>query len=281
MLDRAGLRIAALTLLALFPSLSRANPGPEGEPHFGISAYFRNPPRLGEAVTLQVRVWGEDTYPVPWTSIAKISIPPGIDVVSGDTLSIKQVVKRTRLKPERTFDIVVRPRVEGAYVIHGSLEVEAVDERGTDLTDFILPVALHGDSVTYARAPRTTRFENVRGGQRYRYAGPYLVPIDSTAALLEEEIDQKPRVLSERPAECPACPAPLPRVVPFVAMVGSDGRVRDTRFLDIDDQGTVDPAVVGAASAALARWEFAPATAGGRPVADFLVVRVPVKSGQP
>ena len=73
----------------------------------------------------------------------------------------------------------------------------------------------------------------------------------------------------------------MPTVVPFVVMVGSDGRVRESRFLDIQEQGTTDPALVAAASAALSSWQFEPAKANGLPVADYVVVHVPVKDGQP
>ncbi|MBI4363871.1 MAG: hypothetical protein HY568_00420 [Candidatus Latescibacteria bacterium] len=67
---------------------ARANPGAEGEPAFGISAYHVEPPQLLEATPLLVRVWGEDTYGRPIESVARVSVPDGIDVVSGDTVRV-------------------------------------------------------------------------------------------------------------------------------------------------------------------------------------------------
>ncbi len=277
----AALFIVAVAMASIVASPARANLGAEGEPSFGISGYFKTPPRLGQPVALQIRIWGEDEYDQPITSMARISIPDGIEIVSGDTVSVARVYRHGRKRSERVLQLVVRPARYGSYLIRGWLGIDAGEEHGKDESDFDLPLTLEPDSMSYARAPRATRYENVRHGQRYRYAGQYLVPIDSTQALLEEEITEKAKPVTQVAASCHGCPGPLPTVVPFVAMVGSDGRVRGSRFLDIQEEGTTDPALVAAASAALSGWQFMPAKANGVPVADYVVVRVPVKDGQP
>jgi len=277
----AAFFLAGLAAVSIAASRAPANPGAEGEPAFGISGWFKSPPRLDEPTQLLVRVWGEDAYNPPVSSVARISIPDGIEIVSGDTVSVAHLTKRSRRRVERVIHLVIRPTRLGSYLIRGWLGIDAGAERGADETDFFLPLEIQPDTVIYARAPRATRFENVRRGQRYRYAGPYLVPIDSTQALLEEEITLKAKPTVQEAAHCPDCPAPLPTVVPFVVMVGSDGRARETRFLDIQDEGTIDPLVVTAATGALARWQFEPARAKDLPVADYLVVRVPVTNGAP
>ncbi len=277
----AALIIAWLAAISIPAPSASANSGAEGEPGFGISGYFKTAPRLDEPTTLLVRVWGEDTYDRPITSVASISVPEGIEVLRGDTVSVVHVSRYARKHAGRLIQLVIRPVRIGIYQIRGCLRIEGGDEHGSDETDFLLPLTVEPDTVIYARAPRATRFENVRRGQRYRYAGPYLVPIDSTQALLQEEITDKAKAKTQEPADCPNCPGPLPAVVPFVVMVGSDGRVRESRLLDMEYAGTVDPALVAAAAGALARWEFTPALAGDRPVADYVVVRVPVRNGQP
>lgn len=277
----AALLFFAAALASIAAPPARANLGAEGEPTFGISGYFKAPPRLGQAVTLQIRIWGEDEYDHPITSVARISIPEGIEIVSGDTVSVARAYRHSRRRAERVLQLVLRPARYGSFLIRGWLGIDAGEEHGADETDFHLPLTLEPDSSNYARAPRATRYENVRHGQRYRYAGQYLVPIDSTQALLEEEITEKAKPATQEAASCHGCPGPLPIVVPFVAMVGSDGRVRESRFLDIQEEGTTDPALVAAASAALSGWLFTPAKANGVPVADYVVVRVPVKDGQP
>jgi len=264
----------ALVSMAASPAL--AGLGAEGEPSFGISGYFKTPPRLGQATTLLVRIWGEGSYDVPVTSVARISVPEGIRVISGDTVSIAHVNQWSRKRAERLIPIVIRPERPGRYLIRGWLGIDAGPDHGADETDFFLSAILEQDTVAYSRAPRVTRFENVRHGQRYRYAGRYLVPIDSTQALLEEEITSKAKPRSQEEATCPGCPGPLPTAIPFVVMVGSDGTIRESRFLDMQEEGTTDPSLVAAANQALQRWEFSAAQAGDRAVADFLVVRVPV-----
>jgi len=272
--------MAGLALLgAILPARSFA--ANEGEPTFGISGYFKSPPRLDQAVTLMVRIWGGDAYDRPVTSVGQISIPEGIDIVSGDTVSIARVDRYSRRRADRVIQIVIRPARYGSYMIHGSLSLDGGDDYGTDETDFYLPLIIQPDTLIYGRAPHTTRYENVRNGQRYRYGGRYLVPIDSSQALLEEEITQKPKPVTVQAAACHGCPGPLPAFVPFVVMVGSDGRIKETRFLDIQEEGSIDPALVTAASNELHEWKFEPAKAGNRAVADYVVVRVPVKDGQP
>jgi hypothetical protein len=177
--------------------------------------------------------------------------------------------------------LVIRPVRAGRYVIRGRLELDAGEEHGNDQTDFNLPLTLEQDAPAVAQAPRVTRYENVRHGQRYRYAGRYLVPIDSTQALLEEEITAKPKPIAEGVASCHGCAGPPRILVPFVVMVGSDGRIRDSRFLDIQEEGTTEPNLVAAASDALSHWQFEPAKAGAMPVADYVVVRVMVEDVQP
>ena len=280
-LCRALAFVCALGAASIQAAPARAGLGAEGEPAFGISGYFKSPPKLDQAITLQIRVWGENDYEPPATSVARIVIPDGIRVISGDTVSVTRVDRLTKRRPERVILLVIRPERYGTYLIRGSLRIDAGEARGVDETDFYLPLDIQPDGVTYARAPRSTRYENVRHGQRYRYAGLYLVPIDSTQALLEEEITRKARPTVQEAATCHSCPGPLPTVVPFVVMVGSDGRVRESRFLDIQEEGTTDPALVAAASEVLSRWEFEPAMANDLPVADFVVVRVPIHDGQP
>ena len=267
----------------LWGAPAHAGYGAEGEPSFGISGYFKSPPRLNEPTTLLVRVWGEDSYDVPVMSRARISLPEGIQVISGDTVSVAHVDRHTRHRAERLVELTIRPVRYGSYVLRGWLSINAGEDRGVDETDFHLPFTIEPDSTHYAHAPRPTRFENVRHGQRYRYGGRYLVPIDSTQALLEEEITAKPHATHQEAAACHGCEGPLPTIVPFVVMVGADGKLRESRFLDIQEQnqGTTDPAWIEAAKQALVKWEFEPARAGALPVADYLVVRVPVRDGNP
>jgi hypothetical protein len=271
-----------LLLLALtVPGLAHAGYGAEGEPSFGISGYFQSAPALGQPTTLLVRVWGEDTYLGPVTSVARITVPDGITVLSGDTVSMAHVDRHSRKRAERVVQLTIRPDRYGSYVIRGWLGIDAGELHGSDETDFLLPLTIGPDSVSYARAPRVTRYENVRQGQRYRYGGRYLVPIDSTQALLEEEITSKPHAVRQEAAACHSCPGPLPTVVPFVVMVGTDGKVRESRFLDIQEGGSMDAALVSAANRVLQDWRFEPARAGSLAVADYVVVRVPVKDGAP
>ncbi len=273
---RLPLAVAAVAALALGGIPARANPGAEGEPSFGISAHFLRPPRLHQETPLLVRVWGENTYGGRVTGTAHISVPEGVQVVSGQTLSVSSRWGGARAKPERKWQVVLVPRRSGSYEIRGTLKIDAGPERGIDETDFVLPLEVRADTVIYSRAPRPTRFEHVMEGRRFRYGGQYLVPIDSSEAVLQDEIDRRAQIVRQEAVVCSTCTGVLPAMVPLVVMVGRDGLSREARYLDISDEETIDPTVVAAAKEALAHWEFAPAASRGRPVADFLVIRVRV-----
>lgn len=277
---RCRLSAVVLCLVVAFfaAATARTEGAADGEPAFGITAWFVKPPRPFRESPLLVRVWGENTYGNQVQSTAHISVPEGIQVVSGPTLSVASSSVGRRAKPERKWQILLRPLSPGVYEIRGTLRIDAGPDHGVDETDFVIPLEVRGDTVL-ARSPRPTRFEHVREGQRYRYAGRYLVPIDSSEAVLQDEIDQKPQVVRQEAAACSTCAGTLPAVVPLVVMVGSDGLLREARYLDIIEVGEeIDPTIVQAAKEALVKWAFAPATSRGRPVADYLVVRVPVKT---
>jgi hypothetical protein len=270
------LSLALALSTALAPALAAA--AAEGEPVFGITAWFVKPPRLLQESPLLVRVWGENAYGTRIESTAQIFVPEGIRVLSGQTFSVESPSTAKRAKPERKWQVLLRPEESGVYRIRGTLRIDAGPDRGVDEAEFAIALEVRGDTVL-AGSPRPTRFEHVREGQRYRYADRYLVPIDSSEALLQEEIDRKPEVVRQAAAACSACAGTLPAVVPLVVMVGSDGLPREARYLDIVEIGEeIDPTIVEAAKRALAGWEFAPASSRGRPVADYLVVRVPVKA---
>ena len=272
---------AATMVLLLSTAHALANPGAEGEPWFGISAHFLRAPRLYGETPILVRVWGENRYGRSVTSSVHITVPEGIEVISGQTLSVTSPTGGLRAKPERKWQVVLVPRRQGSYEIRGTLKIDAGPERGVDETDFVLSLEVGPDTVIYSRAPRATRFERVWEGQRYRYAGQYLVPIDSSEAVLQDEIDRRPEVVRQTAATCSACSGDLPVLVPLAVIVGKDGLPREARYLDISEEGTIDPAIVAAAKEALPQWQFAPASSKGRPVVDFLVIRVPVKAPTP
>src|SRR2546422_2259276 len=144
----AAFFLVGTAALSIAASHALANPGAEGEPAFGISGWFKSPPRLNEATQLLVRVWGEDAYDPPVSSVARISIPDGIELVSGDTVSVAHVTKRSRKHAERVIHLVIRPTRLGSYQIRGWLGIDAGAERGADETDFILPLQFRSEEHT-------------------------------------------------------------------------------------------------------------------------------------
>lgn len=224
---------------------------------------------------LLVRVWGGAQYDSLAVGHARLSIPDGIALVSGDTLRDVLVSSLNRRPPsDRGWVVRVRPVRTGEYVIRGALTVDGGPIHGRDETAVELPLTVRADTTLFARAPRIVRYENVRAGGRYRYADGIMVPIDSSESFVEAAISSKPRVTSEARAVAPSGTGVPSGGVPFVVIVGADGMIRYAATVDLPGSLGYGPEILGPAEDALRRFRFTPATAAGRAVPDYLVVNV-------
>jgi hypothetical protein len=169
-------------------------------------------------------------------------------------------------------DYPITARLKIADPPHGEVEGE-----------YVLP--LHADSSGLVlRRVQRRRLEAVVNGQRYRYAGILMVPIDSSEAVVESEIE-KPTVLYSEPAVCTTCAGADPDTVRLLVIVGHDGRVREVKMpFDHFPRNAVDrqltqpsDEVAAAAREAVLKWMFRPARAKGRPVVDWQWADVEVR----
>ena len=140
----------------------------------------------------------------------------------------------------------------------------------------MIPLVIRTDSVRVIEPPRPTRYERIRDGQRFRFADGYLVPIETSEALLESEIAVKPRVLYPSLESAQRNAASRSAGVPFVAMIGNDGRLMAAEFIEEPGGEPYDSHQIETARQLLEDWKFAPAQAHGHAVADYLIVRVPL-----
>jgi len=139
-----------------------------------------------------------------------------------------------------------------------------------------LPMFVDSGGVTFSMV-RTVRDETVRMGQRFRYGGDFLVPIDAPEEVVYSDIIQRARVIHQESGHCTGCP-PGHHEVPFVAFVTSRGAVRSLTFFPNRDSSNSPPAVVHAAEIAIRRWKFEAARTENRRVADYVRGVVPVDS---
>lgn len=141
-----------------------------------------------------------------------------------------------------------------------------------DEGEFVLPLEVKAETVLVGGS-QTIRTEHVRGTQRYRYGGEYLVPIDGPEYIMQGDIANKPKILQRQSAVDSLSRSASAVRVPFVVFIDRAGRLRDARLRG----GSRNAQLERLAREALQRWTFAPAvTRAGQPVDDWLEVRVEV-----
>ncbi len=240
----------------------------EGTPRAGFGVWFTAPPAPDGTVQVRVDIGG--SFDSTAVAEAHIAIPPGLLLVSGDTLIRTPAVG----DPGRHFMLAVRPSGTGLQVINGVLIVTG-PHLGTEETEVELTMTVSPDTVVLGGC-RIVRQECVRGGQRYRYGGEFLVPIPHAERFIEDELmvatGRRPNIARQAVATCSVCPAGTHTTMSWVVFVGADGLVVDARPLD----SGADPTVTAAARASLSTWNFTPALVRGLPVSDWVIVQVQV-----
>ena len=233
------------------------------------------PPHYLTESSILVIAWGGPQYDSLAVGQVRVEIPPGITWISGDTLRDVAVSPYSR-RPmsDRRWVVAIRPEQTGRYEVRLNLRIDGGPNQGVDETEFVMPLEVQTDSVRYLEPPHPTRFERVRGPERFRFADGYLVPIDTTEALLESDIEVKPRALTSIYEPTPQGSATPAGGVPFIAMVGKEGRLLGAQYLEEAGSSNYDPRLIDAARRSIDRWRFAPARAHGHAVADYVIVRV-------
>jgi hypothetical protein len=170
-----------------------------------------------------------------------------------------------------SWAITIKPRAKGLLTVVGTVEIHAGDF--VDEGEFMLS-ARFGDGVADVDPVRPVREERIRDGQRFRFGGPFMVPIDSAERIVQRDIDPvrgKPQALDERVViDSVGTTAAHEK---FVVFVDAAGRVRDARPVEV---GKVEARRNAVVRRALTTWRFRPATANGKAVADWVIVDVPI-----
>ena len=148
-----------------------------------------------------------------------------------------------------------------------------------DEMDVVLPMDLTKSGPTFEIAT-VVRVETVRAGQRYRYGGEFLVPLDAPEEVPAGSIMERsvPRNVGE--AVCSDCSSDESAELPFVVFVDAAGNVRSLRILKNEASlkgHRVTPKMIASAEKAIRGWSFSPARTKGKAISDWCFVRVSVR----
>jgi len=259
-----------------------AKPGVKwpGDPQFGITARLLEVPTLGGTARLRIVVPPTESLGRSARGVVRITVPAGMDVTKG---KLAYSVTPSMGSPSRVGsveDLSIRFSSQGEFAIHINLEIHEGLNRSEEI-DLEMPFKVTSARISYSNG-YPTRVECVRDGQRFRYAGRMLIPIDSKESVVAAEI-HPPRVLQSRAGTCAGCGYSGETIVSFLAIIDPQGNITEARYVSqagvpVDVGPSANDAIINAAREALDEWRFAAAEARGRAVAHWIEVEVPVIS---
>lgn len=260
--------VLGVVLSIAMPSHAHASKGLEGTPPVSFSASTRDSVRLGEPV--RIRIWFSGLFPDSAQVRVRVQLPAGLALMAGDTA---RVGRARNIRGTWTIDVL--PTSSDTFVIAGFSSVDF----GRSVVELDWQLPLVANAGRRRLNSQAVREEMVRGVQRYRYGGFYLVPIDSAEVVTQQEISNqgtRPRPI-ETTQGLDATGALTDTVdVQVVAFVNRSGLVIDARPAKGKTGGER-----GMATALLTvrTWRFEPARVRGRTVNDWIEVPVRVLPG--
>lgn len=270
---------AAVVTLALTGGADASTPSlGEGSPDFSVSAQplrYDQPYRASDPIDILVSM-SVMPYEKKRRAKTRVRLGPDLAWLAGDSVRIADLSGREAVE---RWTVTIRSLKDGNTELRAAMSVGGPENLKE--MDIALPILVDKGIVTFGTV-RVLRTEAVRGKQRYRYGGRYLVPIDGPEEVTTAEITRGPVVLKSVTAECGECPDTLSRTLPFVVFVKSNGMIHSKRFLgDEGGAGGTIPAMIQSAETALEHWKFAPARTPTRSIAHWMFVRVPVQGTAP
>ncbi len=263
-------------ILTLFPSSGVGSVALfEGTPQFAV--FLQPVDHAGPHESFRILVTTGGHYPSDVLGRGTLRLGPGLKLLRGELTHTGHPSFSWRGEVDRDWYVEVLAVDLGSTEIRALLRVEAGEGR-VDEMEIVLPIKVAQDSIDFGTV-KTVRAETIRGRQRFRYGGDFLVPIDAPEEIAPGDIVERATAVLQAQAICEECPSGN-REMPFVVFVGRDGRIRSSRFLE-ERRGApgATPEMVQSAKAALQKWTFTPGRTRSGPVVDWVVVLVPVRGG--
>lgn len=263
------------TAIVMTSSACGASPfGFEGTRRFAIFPRVTGTNATAGEVSIDVSMGGDMDYPAQTVALGTIVLGAGLTWVAGDTVHLAHVSPAWKGVTDNLWSVTIRVPVGESTnlraVMRADLGQGRIDEMESTIRVVFDAAGIH------TSVARTVREEMVRDGQRFRLGGRYAVPIDGPEYVTADEITVRPTPIKEVSARCPQCQKGDSKVT-FVVFVDPAGNVHSYRALVNRTTGKGASAeVLDAAGQALRQWEFSPAKAGTRPIADWTIVELDV-----
>jgi hypothetical protein len=168
-----------------------------------------------------------------------------------------------------SWKLVLHKREIGNVTLRASMRVYGGATDSYDLHEAVLSFKVSQSEIRVIEN-RTTRQISVRHGRKFRYAGPALVAVESDEDTEPVQVESRAEIVQGSTILCEECELSDTVEVPVVLTVGRGGNVSwISRVGDIGGK-PASSAVRSAIEKGLSRFQFRPAVAQGRPIADFV-----------
>jgi len=209
--------------------------------------------------------------------IGRVTLGRGLQWVSGDSVHDARIGE-----VDSHWVIIARALGSEKTEFRASISVEK-GGGGRDEMDAVLPLGFSQGNPEFGVA-KEVRAETVRYGQRYRYGGEFLVPIDAPEEVGPGEIVERssPRGIAE--IVCTTCPRGESAQLPYAVFLDAAGKVRSLRYLrdEVAVSGkNISPEMIASAEKGIRGWAFNPGRTKSKSIADWCLVRVKVRGAAP
>lgn len=211
--------------------------------------------------------------------VAHVGVSHGVEIVKGDTVR--------SIPPNRIimWPLYLRRSQVSRVKLTGSVRLQGNDSTSYDIGEQIVELGFDEKGMQVLDK-RVTREIAVRKGQRFRYAGMVMVPVDSDDVESPSHFDSRAELRKGKAIECRGCGLDSTIEVWVLVTVGRNGKVTwiqpphpyiGTR---VDRHGKalrpVDASIWPAVSDGVRRYKFRPAKVDGRTTADWATLTVQV-----
>lgn len=267
---------SALVLSAILGAMPASGQWFEGTRPFGISLWAPPTSQPTDSWIVAVTAWNTGLGP-GLEGQATIEVDGAATVVDG---AGQRPIPAMRSGPVHvSWKLMLRTREPGRVTVRGSMRVDGAGPDSYDLHEAILSLDVSPSGVRVIDS-RTIRQVSVRQGRKFRYAGPALVAIEDDEDTEPIKVESRAEMLHDGTIYCEGCGLTKPVEIPVEFTVGREGKV--TWLSRVGDVGgkPAGKAVRSAIERGLAEFEFRPAIADGRPIADFMFISVLVAPPQ-